>query len=375
MYFFKYCCEYQEHIQTIWLTHSEDVLRQVRSEGYQVYMAHSPLGLFYGFRASWHVVDVSAYDTSPYSSVGAKLLNLWHGYPIKDIRCLMPKARVQNEGILKRTWRWLSNNPNNNARNYLLHQNRKYLWQITESFDVKPENVIIANYPRNIVFEGSDVAAKFISKTAMPWIERLTQLRREGKRVLGYFPTWRGNGADSFLGTRSADDLIQLNQFLAKHDLVIATKWHSCVFNAYQHGGVCNAAEDLNELLSKQSNIIVLGFEQDLNSLLNECDVLISDYSGVIVDYLLSDRPQIFVPYDLDSYKKEWGFVFDYESFIPGPRAVTLDATKDLLADYAVNPIAFTEKDSSARANLRDELFDDRRGSDRIIEFMKSVPS
>ena len=55
----------------------------------------------------------------------------------------------------------------------------------------------------------------------------------------------------------------------------------------------------------------------DVTDLLLISDLLISDYSNVIYEYSLLNRPIILYAYDLESYEKERGFYIDYNS-LPG---------------------------------------------------------
>ena len=366
MFFFKYCVEETDKT-SVWLTKSDKILTQVRSEGYRAYKSNSLRGLYYGFRARWHIFDVSASDTSAYSSVGAKQLNLWHGYPIKDIRFLKKEPK---NSFLRSVWAWLCNRHLARSNYFVLHQNKKYLWHITESFHVKEEHVVIANYPRNIVFENSDRATAHIASNAKPVIEKLEKLRESGKRILGYFPTWRPSDSDQFMGTRSVEELTSLNDFLAEHNLVIATKWHTCVFKEYQHAGASTAAEDLNSTMHSMSNIVVLEFDQDLNSLLTQFDLLISDYSGVIIDYLFSDRPQILMAYDLESYSQEPGFFFDYQDFAPGPIVKTIAELECELVDYAKSPESYAAEYQAKRVANCTDVIEAESGSEAIFKFL-----
>ncbi len=50
-------------------------------------------------------------------------------------------------------------------------------------------------------------------------------------------------------------------------------------------------------------------------------DVLITDYSSIIFDFALLEKPMIFYAHDLKNYYNERGFYFSYESFVPGPIA------------------------------------------------------
>ncbi|MBI4349907.1 MAG: CDP-glycerol glycerophosphotransferase family protein [Elusimicrobia bacterium] len=57
----------------------------------------------------------------------------------------------------------------------------------------------------------------------------------------------------------------------------------------------------------------------ELNELLPDIDVLVTDYSGAYLDYLLLDRPVIFAPFDLERYlEKDRGLYEDYSAATPG---------------------------------------------------------
>ena len=49
-------------------------------------------------------------------------------------------------------------------------------------------------------------------------------------------------------------------------------------------------------------------------------DLLITDYSSIYIDYLLLERPILFLPYDREAYLKTRGFNFDYDEVTPGPK-------------------------------------------------------
>ena len=81
-----------------------------------------------------------------------------------------------------------------------------------------------------------------------------------------------------------------------------------------------------NQKFKKYSNIIILKSD-DLNdldvqlySLLGNCDVLITDYSSVYIDYEVLNKPIIFAMDDFESYKNSRGFVFEdnLENYMPG---------------------------------------------------------
>ncbi len=63
--------------------------------------------------------------------------------------------------------------------------------------------------------------------------------------------------------------------------------------------------------------------ELEGNELLAAADVCITDYSSVMFDYALLDRPMIFFAYDRDSYDQWRGCYYDYCTLVPGPVCIT----------------------------------------------------
>ncbi|WP_412500726.1 CDP-glycerol glycerophosphotransferase family protein [Vibrio cyclitrophicus] len=45
-----------------------------------------------------------------------------------------------------------------------------------------------------------------------------------------------------------------------------------------------------------------------------------SDYSSIIIDYLILDRPIAIYDYDYEIYKEENGFCYEFDGFCPGIR-------------------------------------------------------
>lgn len=63
----------------------------------------------------------------------------------------------------------------------------------------------------------------------------------------------------------------------------------------------------------------------DTNTALKIADLLITDYSSIIFEFALLEKPIIFFAYDLDDYKDNRDFYYPYEEFVPGPIVKTED--------------------------------------------------
>ena len=75
----------------------------------------------------------------------------------------------------------------------------------------------------------------------------------------------------------------------------------------------------------------------DVNDYAILFDLIITDYSGVFLDFLCLDKPVLFIPYDLEKYTRERGLMFDYDLFTPGPKVLSqldfIDEAKKLISD------------------------------------------
>lgn len=99
------------------------------------------------------------------------------------------------------------------------------------------------------------------------------------------------------------------------------------------------------------------------------CDILITDYSSICMDFALLNKRCIFYAFDLQKYATERSFYFDYESFVPGDIAHDFDA----LVQAIKNP----RNDEQKLARFREFNFDipDGNAARRIIDTVMKASS
>jgi CDP-glycerol glycerophosphotransferase (TagB/SpsB family) len=115
--------------------------------------------------------------------------------------------------------------------------------------------------------------------------------------------------------------LVELDAYLRDANKVILVKKHPL---------------DSNIVLPEKSTNIKIITEKvdDIQELLVHSDLLITDYSSVVFDYSLLNRPFILFPYDYREYVKSCrGFIYDYFEELPGPFAETENELMNYLRD------------------------------------------
>ncbi|HKG56206.1 MAG TPA: CDP-glycerol glycerophosphotransferase family protein [Candidatus Limnocylindrales bacterium] len=164
--------------------------------------------------------------------------------------------------------------------------------------------------PRTDVFFGAHRAAALSrAKSRYPAVD--------GRTVVLYAPTFRG---DTFIDARDGAllDLRVLKEKLGR-DHVVMLRLHPVVQE--------RAALDA----SLRDFVIDASGDPDVNELMLVSDVLVTDYSSVIFEFALLERPMVFFAPDLEAYERERGFYFDYRSGVPGPVLETSEAVAEVL--------------------------------------------
>ncbi len=171
-----------------------------------------------------------------------------------------------------------------------------------DAFRVKPEITQPLGCPRTDIYYDEKFKANALKK-----LHKLIPETAE-KKVIVYAPTFRGNSI-----ARSYNDA-KFNYRKMKEKLsdkyVFLTKYHPLLAK----GGLSQAEEiqgkgfvfDVSKELTPEEAVCV-------------ADVLISDYSSILYDYLLLERPIISYIYDIDKYVADRGIVDPYDELTPGP--------------------------------------------------------
>ena len=290
-------------------------------------------------------------DISKNITTYSKCILLWHGVLPKKVNKIEHKLNHINNFIFKK------------IKKFFLYPNKKLSQNLLNRFPKYKYELLISNLPRNIILKNK----KDLYHTQNE-LDLIHQINKSKKKIYGYFPTWRQDGLEMFRDVTDLSQLDNLNLILEKNHASILLKKH---MNSEKKDGDRRynpSIENLMQKLKSLNNFIFVDYETDLNSILFKCDYLITDYSGVVFDFLLLDRPIIFYIPDYESFKKNNGFELNIIEKKIGSTAINLHELKNLIVK---NESIDNSEMIKNRNNLLNEIFSkNNNGIKNILDIL-----
>ena len=84
-YLFHYVSNNHPEISCYWVTDDDKLLQKMQSKGYNVVKRKSLAGAYIMCRAKYVFFSAYVSEINHWFTAGAKLVNLWHGLPLKKI--------------------------------------------------------------------------------------------------------------------------------------------------------------------------------------------------------------------------------------------------------------------------------------------------
>ena len=173
-----------------------------------------------------------------------------------------------------------------------------------ETFGMPKEKILPLGAPRTDYFFSADRAAvreKICARFGLS----------PQKKIVLYAPTFRDDAEKN----AHLMEHFPFADFAALEDYQLLVRLHP------QIGGV---------LTEKRSFVDVSDYPS-VSELALAADILISDYSSIIMDFTVQSKPMVFFAFDLEDFDQHGrGFYFDYESYVPGAVVKTGEALIEL---------------------------------------------
>ncbi len=295
------------------------------------------------------IITSHGFFTSYFKIENVITINLWHGIPLKSMGLMNKTEKDILEGV---------------QSDYFISTSEFYNTIMNSCVALKSSNYYITGYPRNDYLFKEDGNRN---------LELLIKRDLQNKKIILYAPTYRDvkrNISDLFnngnIFAFDKFDMISFDNFLKENNLMFLLKLHP------------NEEKILNKQKIYSDNIFLIKSEHlqqekmDLYKILNAVDLLITDYSSIYFDYLLLDRPIIFVPVDFNLYTETRGFLLEpYDFWAPGPKCLDQNSLQVEIIKNLNNYMYYSE----SRKVVRDMMhkYQDGNSTDRVIKLITSV--
>lgn len=260
-----------------------------------------------------YLINNSTFQSFYIHKEGQKYINTWHGTPLKHMGFDIPGNPAHSQNVLR----------NFLSTDYILSPNPHTTKMFSDSYKLNglyEGKIIEAGYPRiDLMFNTNREA--FINELYSVGLE----IDRHKKNIL-YAPTWKGTNV-----SQANNDVLQiiadmkdLQENIGK-DYNILVKVHPYLYK--------------QAIKYPEIKTMLIPDYIDPNELQSIVDILITDYSSIFFDFLVTGRPILFYTWDADVYREERGQYIRNED-LPGP---ILYNCKELID--AINNIDIVEKD------------------------------
>ncbi len=257
----------------------------------------SPKGIWYLLRMEGWVID--SRTPTFFSTRGKKIFQTWHGVGIKtmagDNRFSPNEAERRSLARDVKSWSLFFTTSDYMARHF------------SHYLGIPMEKIRVTGYPRNDVLfdEGVQERVRQEAEDRCPI--------RFRKLVL-YAPTWSRHAPEWWPFSRA--DLADMQRVLAENEAVWVVRLHR------------RGVERLVLPTPPQGERRIFRYEEcfgsmDVQKALTAVDVLVTDYSSIAYDFILLDRPMLFLERARAGFAREQGLVDGYRDLLPGPIAET----------------------------------------------------
>ena len=352
-YLYLHIVEKHPEIQCVYICKDRKVVENLIKKNKEAYYYYSIKGCFLAMRASVAFVTSSHSDVNAFCCARILYVQLFHGTPIKKI---YEDDSIQNG---TRIPKW---------KRFLVKKIFKYLDGVGQNdyITIASPNVAASfetafNTTRNrMLVTGLARTDAYVKLSNNNYIINLKN-RIDGP-LIAYLPTHRNYGVhiEGYIDIMA--NLYYINEMLKENNVYMLYKPHF------------NEMKNFENIESEYDHIIVPEDDEcmsDVYAFTPYCDLLITDYSSVYLDYLLMDKPIVFFIYDFENYSKlEREFYYDYNQVTPGPKCYNWIDTIDEVSRLLKNDD--TSKHRSFICNIFNE-YKDGNSCERIYEEVSSI--
>lgn len=300
----------------------KDTLKYFRKCSNVRFVTFQSLKHTYALAQSQVLVGNTGFYSYVVKKEGQILINTWHGIPLKQIGKSAQNLNLSEVSYIMRSFissTIISASP-------FLTKTYKHDYQQGSLFT---ENIIEEGYPR------LDTLLRIEKSNVFKTLRNSKVAISPDKKTIVYAPTWRGN-----VGKVETSIESYINVKAAIESVIDTTQWQVLV---KPHQIVYNTAREQFTNLD-----FMIPATIDANEVLAITDVLVSDFSSIFYDFLLTKRPIVFYIPDLEEYKASRGLYHSVDT-LPGPICQTLEELSNVFTDLDAAVVPFAERYAEQR--------------------------
>lgn len=308
-YLFIYASESQKDIDVVWFSASKETVRIIQEIGFKAMYIGSFRGVWQAMRSKYWFFNAYTSDILFFSSGNATCTNLWHGVGLKKIEFSITSGKLA-ERYVKKSFKERFWHPEVFHRpDYFISTTPFQSDKFAEAFRIPIEKCLNIGYPRTHILTCDEREREsFIRKYEPEDTQKLIDSFKQYEAIYVYMPTWRDSQKDIF---STHLNLTEINSIMIEQKSLFIIKAHANTsvdgidFSQYQH-------------------IIWFKNNADIYPVLPYTDVLITDYSSILYDYILmKNKDVILYLYDFQEYMDMRDFNYPFEENVVGKKIKT----------------------------------------------------
>ena len=354
-YLFIHVSEQMPEINGAWLSINKATVREIKAKGLKAYYILSPAGIWFALTSKTWFFNAYSSDIMFCLSGGATLVNLWHGLPLKRIEFDIDSGLLADR-FVKNTLKERYYHPEVFKRpDYVVSSSELFSEVFARSFRIPRECCLDFGLVRNEILTWPEEKRwSFIERYEPASTRELMEQMKQFSRVFVYMPTWRDSQND-FIA--AGFDFKSLEMILAESNTLFLVKPHA--------NTIVDAAT-----LEGLSHIILLPATLDVYPILPYANVLVTDYSSIMYDFILMEAKDVILYlFDYQEYVSERPFIWAFDEMSYGHRAYDFDSLLNLIRNAELC------SDEGAKALLAEKCWGESRkdACEKISSFFKQA--
>lgn len=307
-YFFIYCQNERQDLDSAWLSLSRKTVAEVRAKGLKAYYTLSVRGMWHALTSKYWFYNAYSSDIMFAFSGNAICVNLWHGVGLKRIEFNINSGKLA-ERYQKTSLKEVFYHPEAFRKpDWLLTSTPFQTKMFAPAFRISEDRCLEFGYPRNEILVASEQQRQAFIAQYEPESTRnlIFDLRQKGySKIFIYMPTWRDSQRELFV---QSFDLDKMNSILRSQNSLLLLKPHANVI-------IDKAA------FANYSNVMLVDAKTDVYPILPYTNVLLTDYSSILYDYVLMENKDVILYlYDYEEYVKDREFFYPFDENVVGKK-------------------------------------------------------